>query len=355
MLKGLIHSWERKLVRKDSNRVVRPFEWGLEFLEDTPTHSLKAVDDATARRILFDFNDRAIRSSTDFFAAAETVVTSFDGCWLTFSSPVHTPYDENNTAYARYFPVGGSSKNGTSQLEVARAKGRAVIVLPQWNADGEGHVGLCRLLNVAGIASLRLSLPYHDRRMLGGFGRADYMVSSNVGRTIQSCRQAVLEARMATDWLLSRGYDRVGIVGTSIGSCISFLTFAHEPRLKVGVFNHVSRLFGDVVWEGISTAHVRRALETTLSLEDVRRGWMVVSPISYIERLASNPRRGLLISARFDLTFPPRLSRLLFEACERQGIHYDRRLLPWGHYTMGISPFKYYAGLAIVNYFRKHL
>src|ERR1043165_6952808 len=32
MLKKVIYSWERKLARRDNNRVVRPFEWGLEFL-----------------------------------------------------------------------------------------------------------------------------------------------------------------------------------------------------------------------------------------------------------------------------------------------------------------------------------
>ena len=40
-----------------------------------------------------------------------------------------------------------------------------MVVLPQWNADAGGHVGLCQLLNRFGISALRLSLPYHDRRM----------------------------------------------------------------------------------------------------------------------------------------------------------------------------------------------
>ena len=34
MLKQVIHKWEHKLARRDNNRIVRPFEWGLEFLED---------------------------------------------------------------------------------------------------------------------------------------------------------------------------------------------------------------------------------------------------------------------------------------------------------------------------------
>ncbi len=61
----------------------------------------------------------------------------------------------------------------------------------------KGTSGLCRLLNKFGISALRLSLPYHDARMPPELRRADYIVSSNVGRTAQVCRQAVLDARRA--------------------------------------------------------------------------------------------------------------------------------------------------------------
>ena len=38
---------------------------------------------------------------------------------------------------------------------------------------------------------LRISLPYHDRRMPPELTRADYAVSANIGRTIDATRQAV--------------------------------------------------------------------------------------------------------------------------------------------------------------------
>ena len=60
----------------------------------------------------------------------------------------------------------------------AAAARRAVLVLPQWNADEEGHVGLCRLLARFGMSALRLSLPYHDTRMPPELARADYIVSA---------------------------------------------------------------------------------------------------------------------------------------------------------------------------------
>jgi hypothetical protein len=363
MIKGLIHKWEDRLMRRDTNRVTRPFDWGVEFLDpfvgldERPAGGLGSNGSRRSDGArVFEFNERAINESEEFFGPAPPRDFSFDGHWLSFQSPVATPYPENNTVYARYFPVPSrGGEMGAAPSEAARARGRAVVVLPQWNSDLEGHVAVCRLLNRIGVAALRLSLPYHDRRKLPGFERADYMVSANIGRTLQACRQAVLDARAAIGWLAARGYDRIGIMGTSIGSCVSFLTFVHDERVRVGVFNHVSSYFGDVVWEGLSTAHVRRGLEGAITREDARRAWLAISPNSYIGKLVKNPRRGLLISARYDTTFTPELSRLLFNACDEHCVPFDRSIVPWGHYTMGVSPFKYYAGYLIASYFRRHL
>src|SRR5262249_21134580 len=132
---------------------------------------------------------------------------------LVFPSALETPHLENNTAYCQVFSVSPRQRR-------LRA---AVLVLPQWNADGTGHVGLCRLLAWNGMTALRLSLPYHDRRMPPELTRADYIVSSNVARTVQVCRQAVLDARRAIAWLASQGYERIGILGTSLGSCLALL------------------------------------------------------------------------------------------------------------------------------------
>ena len=38
-----------------------------------------------------------------------------------------------------------------------------------------------------------------------------------------------MDARRAIGWLASQGYERIGILGTSLGSCLSLLTAAHEP------------------------------------------------------------------------------------------------------------------------------
>ena len=222
MLSGVFHAWERRLAAVATDRIVRPFEWGLEWVDEWPMRGSTERRHGIARRAPRGMGRPDGRRERAVLRARRPAPTStLDGEWLSYPSAVQTPHAENNTVQARYFP--DSSPAGRK---------RAVIVLPQWNADPDGHVGLCRLLNRFKISALRLSLPYHDERMPPELRRADYIVSSNVGRTAQVCRQAVLDARRGIAWLASQGYESIGILGTSLGSCLAMLTAAHEPRLQ---------------------------------------------------------------------------------------------------------------------------
>jgi len=323
-----MHAWETRLSQRDTNRVVRPFEWGLEWMRGWPlvNGGWPSSVDADVATFVHDLNQRIVSHSDSFFAYQTPNDFQLEGNFLRFTSPVETPYCENDQAVARWFPARGS---------------RAVVVLPQWNADAESHVGLCRIFNWLGISALRLSLPYHDVRKPAETERADYAVSSNIGRTIDACRQAVADARSCLDWLETQGYRQFGIVGTSLGSCYAFITSAHDPRLKVNVFNHASTYFGDVVWGGQSTRHIRNGIEQDIDLDRLRKVWLAISPASYYDKFAAYPKKSLLVYATYDLTFPPELSREIIEAFRRRSLDYRVAVLPCGHYTSGEAPFKF--------------
>jgi hypothetical protein len=230
-----------------------------------------------------------------------------------------------------------------------------VVVLPQWNADETGHLGLCRLLNGFGIAALRMSLAYHDRRRPAETARADYHVSSNVGRTIHAGQQSVIDARACLDWLESQGYHRRGILGTSLGSCIAFIAAIHDTRLRVAILNHVSTWFSDVVWTGISTRHVRQGFAGMVTQDELRELWAPISPASYFDRLSGRDFRMLLVWARYDTTFLPKFSRDVLDAFRTRGVRHDVLSLACGHYTTGQSPFKYIDGFAMARFAAKNL
>jgi len=203
------------------------------------------------------------------------------------------------------------------------------------------------------MSALRLSLPYHDERMPPELHRADYIVSANIARTVQVCRQAVLDARRAVAWLATQGYERVGILGTSLGSCLSLLTTAHEPLIRAQALNHVSPHFADVVWRGLSTRHVREGLDGHIDLDRLRALWKPISPRWYLERLRN--RRTLLVYARYDLTFPVDLSRDLVHAFRKQQIPHEVAVLRCGHYSTGKIPFKYVDGWVLTRFLRRTL
>ena len=336
MLKRVFHTWERRLAAAAENRTVRPFDWGLEWIPELRGQSVREP----AR--LHDWAARMVRESDQFFAVPESRTFKLEGDRLTFQSAVITPHPENNRVNARYFP----ERSPAGQR-------RAVVVLPQWNADEGGHVGLCRLMNRFGISALRLSLPYHDVRMPPELLRADYIVSANVGRTLAVCRQAVLDARHAVAWLHGQGYESIGIMGTSLGSCLSMLAAAHDPLIKVAALNHISPYFADVVWRGLSTAHVRQSLDGNVDAERLRDVWMPISPWPYIRRMQD--KRSLLVYALYDLSFPVDLSRKLVGGFRAEGIPHEVSVLPCGHYSTGVAPFKYLDGFALCRFLARHL
>jgi len=342
VLSLFFHAWERHLASVSKDRVVRPFEWGLDWMPPggrtaPPGEELKVVREYVAS-VLADSDTWFTPAPTDDY----TVARLGDGTSrVTFPTARPTPHRENDLVVTRFFPARGVGPGDPR---------RAVLVLPQWNSDGDGHVGLCQLLSRFGMSALRLSLPYHDHRMPPELSRADYIVSSNIVRTLEVCRQAVLDSRRAIHWLAREGFARIGILGTSLGSCLSMLTACHEPLVRAQALNHISPYFSDVVWRGLSTRHVQRGLEGHIDADTLRELWMPISPQQYLDKLKTRHIKTLMVYARYDLTFPVDLSRALVNDCRALGIPYRLSVLPCGHYSTGSAPFKYMDGAVLTRF-----
>jgi len=363
-----MYAWETALTTRDTNRIVRPLEWGEDWLSgfvdaahlaDAPDlNRMEGLNQAIVERAdeffgyatpsdfrlehrhpqLFPTNVRpeTLEQDAELKRQAESGELS-TAEFLRFTSPLRTRYPENDIVNARWYPAAAEKQAGKPK--------QAMIVMPQWNADAFSHNALCTLFNRFGISALRLSKPYHDIRRPVELERSDYAVSSNIGRTIAACRQAVIDIRCCLDWLEQQGYEQFGVLGTSLGSCYSFIAAAHDPRLRVCAFNHASTWFGDVVWTGQSTRHIRAAFEEErLTQADVRRIFTSISPMSYMDRFAANPKRVLVVHATYDLTFIREFSLDVLKNFDQLGIDYVSKVLPCGHYTTGETPYKYMDG-----------
>lgn len=341
-------NWENRLAFRSTNRVVRPFDWGLEWTRDWPIKKPDVSED-NPEAYLKALNQAIIDDSETFFGYEVPTDFRLHEGVLRFTSAVKTAYPANNIVHGKWFPA------RTDPKKPVKSPRKAVLVLPHWNASADQHAGLCKGIAALGISCMRLSLPYHDYRMPAELERADYAVSSNIARTMDATRQAVIDIRSCLDWMESQGFERLGIVGTSLGSCYAFLASAHDDRLAVNAFNHCSTYVADVVWTGLSTQHIRQGLEGNIDLDRLREVWSGISPPNFMAKFAPKKKKSLFIYAAYDTTFPTHLSEQVVVAARELNLDHKSVVLPCGHYTLGESPFKFMDGYHICSFLKRNL
>lgn len=334
----MIRRYEHGRWAAEENRRSRPFGWGLEYIGGPANHP-------DPRAYLEKFAAETIAASDRWYAAEPPsdarLERGGDGWVLSFSSGVESPWPENNRVWARYFPVAGSKA--------------AAIILPQWNAGWNSQTGVCRWLNRLGMSALKMSLPYHDRRAVEGIDRDNYLVGPNIGLTLQANRQAIVDVRGCLRWLEGRGYRRLGVVGTSIGSAIACIATAHDTAIRAGAYLHVSTYFGEVVRTGMTTMHVWAPMQPHVNEDEIRRFWAPVSPYPYVDRLSRTGQKLLMISGRYDPTFWPEFSERMFSKITSDGVEVEILRLPCGHYSLDRPPFSVIAGLRFGFFLRERL
>jgi hypothetical protein len=379
-----IRQYEHRRWTTDDNRRVGVFDWGLEHIGGDPN----AADPAAFVR---EYSRWAIEHSREWFACGPADDYSLDAEGvLTFTSSIESAWPENNKVHAQFFPAGakgtspimpnggnGAHRNGTAAAakngssngatRAASSNGNsngngnrfaarpAVVLLPNWNAKWHGQRGLCEWLQRIGVSVLRLSLPYHDRRMAKGHERADQLVGPNIGLTLQANRQAVQDTRRCLRWLESQGFNRLGILGTSIGSSVGYITLVHDEALRAGGFFHVSTHFADVVSRGMTTTHVWEGLRGHVTVDDLREFWAPVSPMPYVERGMGAGRNAFMVYGKYDPTFLPELTEQMLAALRANESAPRTLELHCGHYSLELAPFSYVAGYRMLTYLRSTL
>jgi cephalosporin-C deacetylase-like acetyl esterase len=241
------------------------------------------------------------------FVLRHTGVEVYD---LTFPSPVKSEIPENNTVHAEYY------------VPIERTPGGrvpAVIVLDI--LDGAAVVSRGKALWLAqhGVAALFVHMAhYGPRRPPGSKVR---LLSTNIERTMAAIRQTVLDCRCATAWLADRpevDADRLGLVGTSLGSLIGANVAAGEPRIK-----NVCLLLGggglvDAFYDHPKAKPYTAVLDLLGGKEAVKKLIAPMDPLTYAPQLKK--KNLLMIAARRDDVVPPKAAEALWEATGKQKI-----------------------------------
>jgi hypothetical protein len=130
-----MYDWETRLTSVDNNRVVRPLDWGLDWTEDwpgrnggRPSGEGSGQDARDLLEYFSRFNDRIVENSDAFYSyqkpadfrlerrevqvfstreapdpRLEEKVRGTHAEFLRFTSPVATPFPENNLVNAHWF------------------------------------------------------------------------------------------------------------------------------------------------------------------------------------------------------------------------------------------------------------
>ena len=243
-------------------------------------------------------------------------VTVYD---LTFPSPVKSDIAENNTVYGQYF------------VPKERGKFPAAIVLDIMQGNQLIARGEAMWLAQNGVAALVVVLPHYNERRAPN--SKIKLVSPDIVRTLEGVRQGVLDCRCAAAWLAARpevDADNLGMVGTSLGSFLTALTSANEPRIK-----NVCLLLGggglvDAYYDHPKAKPVTEWIDRFGGKRLVKNLIAPVDPITYAAQLKG--KNLLMIAAKDDEIVPAKAATQLWEATGKQRIVW----LDSGHVTSAL-------------------
>jgi dienelactone hydrolase len=226
---------------------------------------------------------------------------------LTFPSPVKSDVPENNTVHAELFmPEGKGPFPAVVVLDILQ--GNALIARSEamWLAQ---H----------GVAGLVVYMAhYGPRRPPGGTAR---LLSADIPRTVANVTQTVLDVRCAVAWLASQpefDRDRLGLVGTSLGSLVGAVAAANEPRIK-----NVCLMLGggglvDAFYDHPLAKPYVPIAEALGGKPFVKALIDPVDPLTYAKQLGE--KNLLMVCASRDEIIPPKAAKALWEAAGKQKI-----------------------------------
>jgi dienelactone hydrolase len=287
-----------------------------------------AFPDATKATDLAEFHAHADKALADpaFFEeeGGSDVGANWEDGWIRFPSSVATDVEKNNLVWAR--------------VTASRPSDHALVVFHHWNATSRNSK-IAKFFSRRGITVVEIAMPYHFERSRPGSSHADYMLGPNLGRTVQSMRQAVLDGRKLIRILKNEGYGEISLLGMSLGSWVAGLIAAHDTAVRKAALFLTAGSLADMVWTGRATRHIRASLEDELGLADLRRAWSPLNLENYADRLA-RPGLDLQVAlAKRDTVVVPALSKHLMAKLE------NAEAEPWilelncGHYSLSLPPY----------------
>ena len=257
---------------------------------------------------------------------------------IRFPSLVQTDVPENNLVWAK--------------LTECRHSDHALVVFHHWNASSRPAY-VARFLSRRGFTVVEVAMPYHFERSRPNSTHADYMLSPNLGRTMQSMRQAVVDGRSVVAWLQSNGIRQISVMGTSLGSWVAGLVAARDQAVSKAALVLTGGSLADMVWTGRATRSIRATLETQTTSSCISSAWRPLDLNEHLEELVRPGLEVQVILAARDTVVRPNISEAFVEKLEEAGARISVVTLNCGHYSLALPPFALQAGLRLCRFLKQ--
>lgn len=183
-----------------------------------------------------------------------------------------------------------------------------------------GYRMWAKKLNTLGWSAIFFHLPYHYGRKPKKALSGEMALTSNLIRTSEGIRQAVIELRWVCSELKKRGTQNIGLWGTSYGGWISSLLCVLEPMVSTAWLLEPIVDVDLAIWESPASRTIQRQLKKRgISRELVQRHMRMVCPTHH--QPAVDPARIMLVAGTFDRIAPPHSIRALQDVWP--GCYYD--------------------------------
>jgi dienelactone hydrolase len=226
------------------------------------------------------------------------------------------PTDENSSEFSVSFPSAITSKYPENNVVPVRFLLPAqhdrplpvVIILHYWGAtDLSIERELAGELNDRDIAAAIVTLPYHLARTPAGYRSGQLAIQADPAQLVVTMTQSVMDVRRTIDFIQTRtefDHKQLGISGTSLGSLVSILSYAIDPRLSKAAFMLGGIDLADIVWHSSRVVKVREELRRRGYTENrLRRELASIEPAAFLAKRTTGS--AFVIGGKYDTVIPP--------------------------------------------------
>ncbi|MGO7675015.1 abhydrolase domain-containing 18 [Rhizobium leguminosarum bv. viciae] len=294
------------------------------------------------RAIPFRFDDsfalRTIPEAEKFFEPLGAAVPLVEEAGrVVFTSDIQSD-DEKNNEFGCLIADSGS-------------KGHALVVFHHWYARRR-YPAFSKFFASRGITVVEATLPFHFDRASDEFSE-EKLLNADLGMTVGSLRQAVLDGRKIVRWLHAQGYSEISVVGMCIGGLIAGLIASYEHKVGKAVLMVAPDGLADMVWTGETFRRLRDRLGSSISLEELRNAWRLLDLRKNLWELSRPGLDLMFVVGKNDKIVRPEVSGGLVDDLRACNLSPQMVRLNCGHSSVGMFPYNIIAARRVLRFLKE--